>query len=103
MIGHGKIEISERITKINDFKELKLVEVKRQLAHEIISISYGFLSPLRGFMNYEEVDNVVEEMRLPNGVLWPIPIVLDLNESEAEEVKEGDVIGFTYMGKPSLL
>ncbi|AHC52213.1 sulfate adenylyltransferase [Sulfolobus acidocaldarius SUSAZ] len=100
MIGHGKIEISERITKINDFKELKSVEVKRQIAHEIISISYGFLSPLRGFMNYEEVDSVVEEMRLPNGVLWPIPIVLDLNESEAEEVKEGDVIGFTYMGKP---
>ena len=96
-IGHGRVEIVERIKEINDFNELKKIEIRRQLAHEIVSIAYGFLSPLRGFMNYEEVDSVVKEMRLPNGILWPIPLIFDIID---REIREGDVIGLTYMGKP---
>jgi sulfate adenylyltransferase len=98
LIGHGKVEIVERIRRISDFEELQKIEVKRQLAHEIVSIAYGFLSPLKGFMNYEEVDSVVENMRLPNDVLWPIPIMFDYSQNEI--VKEGDAIGITYLGKP---
>lgn len=95
-IGHGRTEIVERTKRVEDFDELQKLEVKRQIAHEIIDIAYGFFSPLKGFMNYEEVDSVVKEMRLPNGVLWPIPIVFDVEQ----QVKEGDTIGITYMGKP---
>lgn len=89
LIGHGKVEIVERIRRISDFEELQKIEVKRQLAHEIVSIAYGFLSPLKGFMNYEEVDSVVENMRLPNDVLWPIPIMFDYSQNEI--VKEGEL------------
>jgi len=96
LIGHGRVEITERIREFPDFNELQKVEVKSQIAHEIISIAYGFLSPLKGFMNYEEVDSVVNQMRLPSGVVWPIPIVFDLEQ----KVKEGDIIGITYQGKP---
>ncbi|TRM86351.1 sulfate adenylyltransferase, partial [Sulfolobus sp. E3] len=60
-IGHGRIEIKERITRVNDFNELSKINVRRQIAHEIISIAYGFLSPLKGFMNYEEVSHVINE------------------------------------------
>ncbi len=97
-IGHGKIEIKERIMRINDFNELSKIQVRRQIAHEIISIAYGFLSPLKGFMNYEEVSHVINDMRLPNDVLWPIPILFDI--SEVNGIKEGEIIGITYDNKP---
>lgn len=49
-------------------------------------------------MTFNEVDSVVKEMRLPNGIIWPIPIVFDIDEVNG--IKEGDAIGITYMGKP---
>jgi len=98
LIGHGRVEITERIRGFPDFNELQKVEVRSQIANEIISIAYGFLSPLKGFMNYEEVDSVVNQMRLSNGVLWSIPILFDLEKTQ--NIKEGDIIGITYQGKP---
>lgn len=98
LIGHGRTEIVERVKKIRDFDELPKIYAKRQLAHEIVSIAYGFLSPLKGFMSYDEVDSIINYMRLPNGVLWPIPIVFDLDQNE--NISEGDIIGVTYYGKP---
>lgn len=47
-IGHGRIEIVERVKKsLGDFNELKKIEVRRQLAHEMIGIAYGFFPHLR--------------------------------------------------------
>ncbi|MEM3350964.1 MAG: sulfate adenylyltransferase [Saccharolobus sp.] len=98
-IGHGRIKIVERVIRnFGDFNELNKINVRRQLAHEIIGIAYGFFSPLKGFMTFNEVDSVVKEMRLPNGIIWPIPIVFDIDEVNG--IKEGDAIGITYMGKP---
>ncbi len=35
----------------------------------------GGFEPLSTFMNYEELDSVLKNMRLPNGKIWPIPIL----------------------------
>ncbi len=48
----------------------------------------GSFSPLRGFMTREEYESVVNGMRLPDGTLWPIPIVLDL--PDYRQFKEGE-------------
>ncbi|MEM0173666.1 MAG: sulfate adenylyltransferase [Sulfolobaceae archaeon] len=104
-VGHGNKEIVERIKEIprEDLKEFRRIDVRRQIAHEIISIAYGFLSPLEGFMNYEETEKVINEMHLPNGVLWPIPILFDLSEEEVKEVKYSDELLLTYDSKPLAL
>ena len=49
----------------------------------------GALSPLSGFMNREEYERVVHDMRLPNGLAWPIPIVLDVSKEFAERLASG--------------
>lgn len=45
-IGHGRVEIVERIKEINDFNELKKIEIRRQLAHEIVSIADKILNEI---------------------------------------------------------
>ncbi len=49
----------------------------------------GGFSPLRGFMGRADYDSVVEGMRLASGVLWPIPILLDVPEDVARPLERG--------------
>ena len=51
-------------------------------ATEIMSIAYGFFSPLEGFMGSKDVDSVCKDMRLQSGYVWSIPIVFDISEEE---------------------
>ena len=52
----------------------------------------GAFSPLTGFMTQAQYEPVVETMSLPDGSLWPIPIVLDVSEAFAEKLKVGDQV-----------
>jgi sulfate adenylyltransferase len=49
----------------------------------------GAFSPLAGFMGKADFDAVCERMRLASGVLWPIPITLDVTEEVASRVAPG--------------
>jgi sulfate adenylyltransferase len=63
----------------------------RQICDLELLLSGGF-SPLNGFMTRADYERVRAEMRLGNGTLWPIPITLDLPESNVENLSAGDVL-----------
>ncbi|MDH3336833.1 MAG: bifunctional sulfate adenylyltransferase/adenylylsulfate kinase [Gammaproteobacteria bacterium] len=62
---------------------------ERQLC-DIELLLNGAFSPLEGFLNKKDYDSVVDTMRLSSGVLWPIPITLDVTEAFARDIKSGD-------------
>ncbi|CAI5757147.1 unnamed protein product [Candida verbasci] len=81
------------LNKIADLPKLKLTE--RQLCDLELILNGGF-SPLDGFLNEDDYNSVVEEMRLTGkkgkdgkGLLWPIPITLDVRENS---YKVGDEV-----------
>src|SRR6266700_6370154 len=49
----------------------------------------GGFSPLGGFMTKADYEGVCHNMKLTSGVLWPIPITLDVTESFAKDLKPG--------------
>jgi len=53
----------------------------------------GALSPLTGFMAQAEYDSVISNMRLPSGLLWSMPVTLDISEAQAEQLSPGCSIG----------
>jgi sulfate adenylyltransferase len=55
----------------------------RQIRDLELLLSGGF-SPLRGFMNKADYEGVCSEMRLTDGLLWPMPITLDVTEAFAK-------------------
>ena len=55
-------------------------------------ISTGVFSPLEGFMGRDEYEGVVEDMRLPSGLAWSLPITLSVDEEKAGELSEGSEI-----------
>lgn len=54
----------------------------RQLFDLELLMNGGF-SPLGGFMTQGEYDSVLENATLPSGLLWPIPVYLDVTEKTA--------------------
>ncbi|MEM8815395.1 MAG: bifunctional sulfate adenylyltransferase/adenylylsulfate kinase [Pseudomonadota bacterium] len=64
---------------------------ERQLC-DIELLLNGAFSPLDGFLNQADYESVLDDMRLTSGVLWPIPINLDVSEAFAETITPGDRI-----------
>jgi sulfate adenylyltransferase len=54
-------------------------------AADLRALASGAYSPLVGFMGAKEHTSVVEQMRLPDGLLWPIPVCLGLPEGVGVE------------------
>ncbi|SDE16084.1 sulfate adenylyltransferase [Paracoccus isoporae] len=60
----------------------------RQICDLELLMNGGF-SPLKGFLTEADYDSVVNEMRLTDGALWPMPINLDVSEKFAEGLEPG--------------
>lgn len=64
---------------------------ERQLCDLELLINGGF-SPLTGFLGKEDYQSVLESSRLKSGTLWPIPVMLDVNQELADQVTIGDKV-----------
>ena len=53
-------------------------------------IMNGAFAPLNGFLGKNDYDNVLSEMRLENGSLWPLPIMLDIDKEFSKKLTVGD-------------
>jgi sulfate adenylyltransferase len=92
---HGG-ELAELIAQPERINELKAHSrewlswdlTPRQVCDLELLISGGF-SPLRGFMTRADYEGVCHKMRLASGVLWPMPITLDISEQFAKSLKPG--------------
>ena len=60
----------------------------RQICDLEMILNGGF-SPLTGFMNKADYESVCSNMRLSSGLLWPMPITLDVTEAFAKTLQPG--------------
>ncbi|MFW6137092.1 MAG: sulfate adenylyltransferase [Candidatus Aminicenantaceae bacterium] len=56
---------------------------------DLIMMAVGSFSPLTGFMLEKDYRPVVQNMRLENGVLWPVPITLSVSRDKADSIPLG--------------
>ena len=63
----------------------------RQICDLELLMNGGF-HPLKGFLTRADHERVVEEMRLADGTLWPMPVALDVGEAFAERIAPGQDI-----------
>jgi sulfate adenylyltransferase len=62
---------------------------QRQLC-DLELLMCGAFTPLTGFMGEQSYDRVLDESRLPDGSVWPIPVTLDVTEKLAADLSVGD-------------
>ncbi len=68
---------------------LSEIQLDRKGISDLLMIATGAYSPLTGFMNKIDYQRVLKEMRLGNGLLWPIPVTLSVEKKQAIFLKEG--------------
>ena len=78
------------------------MDVGDQIAREVINLAYGAFSPLDGFMGRHDLDSVVRTMQLANGLVWSIPILLDVSPSEwaSTGAAPGGRVLLSHQGQP---
>lgn len=81
------------LEKLNEkVKTLRKITINERFITDCEMIANGGFSPLKGFMNSEELNSVLKNMRLLNGLLWSIPVILPIDEKEFETVEILDEI-----------
>jgi sulfate adenylyltransferase len=79
-----EIKKSETLTKV--------ICTSREFG-DVIMLGIGGFTPLDGFMNKADWQNVCKNMALENGTFWPIPITLSTND---DDINEGQEIAIVY-------
>ncbi|MHB1565703.1 MAG: sulfate adenylyltransferase [Acidiferrobacter sp.] len=73
-------------------KTLPQVRLSSRETGDIIMLGIGGFTPLDGFMTHADWRGVCDDMRLSNGVFWPIPITLSTDEATASGLKTGSEV-----------
>lgn len=77
------------LTEVN---ELIKLDITFDNAVDVENIAMGVYSPLEGFLDSINYENVLNNMRLSNDIPWTIPIILDINSYEAKNLGIGDSV-----------
>lgn len=80
---------SERAEFEAQGERLPRVRLDERAASDLVMIAIGGFSPLKGFMEQDDYERVVEEMYLTSGLPWAVPVTLSVSEEVAEPLKEG--------------
>ncbi|MDK8184204.1 sulfate adenylyltransferase [Paenibacillus sp. UMB4589-SE434] len=73
----------------SDLTGAPVIKINRWALSDLDLIGVGAFSPLTGFMNEEDYNRVVSEMRLANGTVWSIPITLAVAPATVKELEVG--------------
>ncbi len=104
---HGGKLVDRMLREVSNMKDIEalpkvVLDQNRQM--DVEQIAVGTFSPLEGFMGKKDVQGVLDDMRLANGVVWTIPIVLDVPENIAKDLNEGnDVALYDNEGPMAIL
>ena len=79
--GRGRDQL---MRAASEFPKLQLNA--RQIS-DLMMIATGAYSPIDGFMGEADYKSVVANMRLANGVVWPLPITLAVSGEEAKRLR----------------
>ncbi len=79
----------EREALVREAAGLPVIELDPYYSREFYCLATGIYSPLSGFMGEREYRSVVESMRLPDGTVWSLPIVLPVEPRTAEPLRPG--------------
>ena len=65
---------------------MEKITVNNAILEEAQNIVEGVYKPLKGFVNEKDFYKIATDMKLENGEIWAMPIILDLSEEEKERI-----------------
>ncbi len=87
---------NERQDAFEQAHALPRITLSRRNLADLECIAAGVYSPLEGFVNEAEYNQIVNNMRLTSGLAWSIPVTLQISESEAEKCRLDSKIALAH-------
>ena len=75
-------EIDSKDKRFKSNVKAETIKVDSYAESDIKQILFGTFSPLDRFMNFEEINSVLDKNKLIEGAVWTLPIVLPIKESK---------------------
>jgi len=77
---------------------LKNLELTQRQFYDYYLLAVGGFAPLDGFMTHKDWQSVCDTMKLSNGDIFPMPIILTVNDETKAQIPAGDSVNLTYQG-----
>ena len=101
---------TERAESLKRFKTFKHVPMSSRETSDFLMFSMGAYTPLTGFMGHDDWRSCCTDMKLTNGLFWPIPITLSCSRDVADSIaiedevalvdaQSGEVMGALEVGE----
>ena len=84
LVGEAREEARERA------RGLKRIAFNARMMSDLELLAVGAYSPLEGFMGPADYRAVLGDMRLANGLAWPLPITLAVRRAAADSLRDGE-------------
>ena len=81
-----------RARELDRARALKVVPLSSREVSDLLMLGMGAYSPLDGFMRHDDWQGAARDMRLTDGVFWPIPITLSQSRDVAGSLAIGEDI-----------
>ena len=69
-------------------EQYQTITLDSEQTKDAYNIADGAYSPLTGFLKKNDFQSVVDEMRLSDSTVWPIPVVLDVDQGQYHQLKD---------------
>lgn len=86
------IEDAELIEAKNYANSLRKILISSREMSDLLLLSMGAYTPLTGFVDREDWHSICTDMKLKDGIFWPIPITLSISSEEAEAINVGEEV-----------
>jgi sulfate adenylyltransferase len=80
---------------LEEAKSLPTIKLSDKEQCDLEMLAMGAFSPLTGFVTEEEFQTICNDMKLPNGLPWPIPVTCSVKSDEAGKFKVGGKVALT--------
>ena len=83
---------TERADERKRAETLRKVPLDSRAVSDVFMLAMGAYTPLDGFMNHDDWLGVCKDMKLANGVFWPIPITLAVDKALGDSIHEEEEV-----------
>ena len=86
---------TERADERKRAERLRKIPLDSRAVSDVFMLAMGAYTPLDGFMGYDEWRGTCLDMKLPNGVFWPIPITLSVSKDVGDSIHAEEEVALT--------
>ncbi len=81
-----------RAQELSRAQELKKIPMTSCEVCDLLLLSMGAYTPLNGFMAEADWRGVCEDMKLADGLFWPIPVTVSAEQALADQIEIGEEV-----------